>query len=410
LPDAFVNPFKDEIAGIDKKSDAWMKEYYALHGECRWHSLTSLAKINDTIQRLEKYVDALRREENGIEARIHEAGQALSDPSLRPGTWLNPLHWFDPRQIGLRKRGRGLRQDLKQLREKAARVAQSLAAAHGEEREARKDLERYLSFNTWENTFAIFDRLAKIRTINTLRKRRIEWAARMDALLSPRNKKLAEQDALIESLEAKRRQALAMGARPDADADRAGRRRLPAEGGCCLEGALSPGMAIARLENELARQRGVRERLRERFQADVDEFWRLARVKGVILDGDGLCRAGRGTVELNPMAALARSLSKKCLVRVVFSQEAGLKAFFGRARLDKALGQNYSEAPAGAPADDCIVKAASADPGYFVVSNERYGRFADCPAVREKRIFPFAIDGDRKTISVRDLNVTAKYR
>jgi hypothetical protein len=161
------------------------------------------------------------------------------------------------------------------------------------------------------------------------------------------------------------------------------------------------------------RQREVRklERDYEKAKRRVEDIALKAsrRIDTVVIDGNNLCYEGNLFIGLSAIEALLPSLSRVCMVVVVF--DAAIRRLLGcdDSAIQKRLGDcaKVHVVASRRMADETVLDLASTSEFTYVLSNDRFGDFNEKSAIKNGQILRHEIVNG--SIFIHDLQLRAAY-
>jgi hypothetical protein len=378
-----------------------------LNSELRWYDTFDIPLQTQSIETNRERAEQLQAALTSLEKQIDTNTQNLAATRSSTRTLLNPANWFAADQVALRLRSRQLRAtDAKMAQQKTSLAIERknvLASAN----KIRSEVQRHKEFDRERRQHD----LADIRQTLTVRKQELAVVAsrkqQVDEALSPlleEMQRLATQKSTAEAV---------LGRAQDyedqlSSASDSYERAMIHEQ-CEREfGESRPRGIISQ------QQRQIRQIARdyEKVSRRAEEVGRKAarEITTIVVDGNNVCYQSGAFIGISAIEALAPEISKKYSVTIVFDSAIRRMVRLNDSQIQSRLAPNAKVHVVASKqlADETVLDLASADPGSYVLSNDRFADFNDKSVVKEGRIIRHEIvDGH---IFVHDLGINATWK
>lgn len=402
-----TNPFTEEIEALERNHEAAQSELDSWKAKLTWFEGVNLDQATGELMRTQRLHTETQARLGDMRIGLVELAATVQRLEEEAGMGIDPRHWFSSERAIAKRQLAAMQQKLAdgQASISSMEAAVSNAAVVSQDIQSRIKKAR------------VFDPLLAQSAIAALQ-RTIEQVAPQLASLRRRSDKLDE--TLLEpqrSLDEEERQRtrllgrIELAARFEDELSKAAsyeKRRIHERCRIQLEDE-RPGVVLHDSRKELRRIEGNITKLRAR----IAELVKCASrdVRHIVIDGNNLCNAeGSRFVGLAALKAIVPVLAKAYKVSVIFDsgiynrklniRKKDIQEAFPDAALVHVVATKRS-------ADELILDTAGDDRYTFVLSNDRFGEFAEKSVVKGSRVLQHEIIG--QTAHIYDLRIDVPF-
>ncbi len=381
------------------------KEEILLRQEISWYIDFDADSANRSLHTVKREFRSLEGELKSVDVELRQ----LSDEivilayQIRPG--FNPRYWFSSERSAKKAYLKLQKQLLSHKQDHRQSLLREIEAKKGIIAQLQADVERYRNFDRLE---AEATATALANQIQRITDEQTEIVPLMEQLHNQLVEPLAELKRLqVEKscLQAELRKAESF-ERELSNADNSYERKNIHDSCQDCFGESRPSRVIRRLRSEIESKDRNLDKLDKRMRSIGKRGTRT--IKSLVIDGNNICYEQDKFIGLSALKAISRRLSEKYSVIVVF--DASIRS---NLRMDdRAIAGSFGDAvkvhvvATKTKADETILDVA-ADPGTYVISNDRFRDYPDKIVVKEQRLFRFEILNGRAL--VHDVNINEAF-
>jgi len=174
-----------------------------------------------------------------------------------------------------------------------------------------------------------------------------------------------------------------------------------------LYGEGSPKKVRSDASSQLRRAKADLAKIEKRLRESLRKF--NLNITKIIIDGNNACYRdsyhGREFIRLTALTHIVDCLSKKYSITIVFDGTIRDLMRSDDAKIKSIIGHNalIYVAPEKTSADEYIIKMASDNSDYYILSNDRYADYRDYEPIKNGRVIRFMIS--EKCVMINDLGV-----
>lgn len=399
------NPYAAHYGTLNDRIKQIDQEEKRIRQEISWHKAFDADTANQSMLSAKRELRSLEGDLDFVRTELSQLTDKITilETEARPG--IDPRYWFSSERSFKKtwlKHEKGRfddLQDFQQTIENDIKAKQEIIAHR------QADLERYRNFDRLEADATV---IALGHQIERISGEREELVPAMEQL----HKQLVEPLAELEILQFERN-----GPRSEIQEAEALDRQLSNAASSferknihqiCQDrfGDSKPSRVIRRLRSELESMDRNIEKLDKRLRSIAKRGAHVR--KTLVIDGNNFCYEQSRFIGLSALKAASIKLSENHSVIIVFdaSIRSALKTN------DRTIASNFADAikvhvvATKTYADETILDVA-AEPGTYVISNDRYRDYPDKIVVKEQRLITFEILNGRALI--HELNVNEAF-
>lgn len=399
------NPYAAHYGTLSDRIKEIDQEEKRIRQEISWHKAFDADAANQNMLSAKRELKSLEGDINFVRKEISQLTDKITilEAEARPG--LDPRYWFSSERSFKKtclknEKGRFVDlQNFQQTIESDIKAKQKIIAHR------QADLERYRNFDCLEAEATVIalghqierisgEREELVPAMERLHNQLVEPLAELEILQFERNGRQSD----IQEAEALEKQL--------SNADSGFERKKIHQ--VCQDrfGDSKPGRVIRRLRSELESMDRNIEKLDIRLRSIAKRGSHVR--KTLVIDGNNFCYEQSRFIGLSALKAASKKLSENHSVIIVFdaSIRSALKTN------DQTITSNFADAikvhvvATKTYADETILDVA-AEPGTYVISNDRYRDYPDKLVVKEQRLITFEILNGR--VLIHELNVNETF-
>lgn len=401
------NPYTPKVKKAESDVAALTSALKGLESELSWFREFDAAGARENLQLEFSRMEAGSRESQNLNTEIDNLEKQIAELTLASKIGWERSHW--PWASERRTAKKSWLKRLGQL----SRQNSLRSNATDNENNARKsideisvDLDKFNAFNESIITEEISSLLQQIelgkKEISELK----DEKGRIDLLIANQVKNIEEIDGKLSELNSKLSEAENMEERLSR-ANNGYERKLIHEKCAKQFDDGSPNKVIRQLTKEIGALKRNKRKIEDRITKTVTERGSQD-IRSVVIDGSNLCYDGDMFIGLSALQKLCKEIPEDINIEVVFDgsilKSLGLRDAEQLYTRMAGIKVHLDDNPSGA--DEMILNAAL-KPTSYVISGDKFGDFADKPAVRENRVLRVRfING---TVQVRRMDISFEY-
>lgn len=399
------NPHAVRYEALGKRIAELGEEESRLSQEMSWYSDFDVETCHSNMTAAERILKKLTEDLARTEAELSTINREIMNLEIlaRPG--FDPRYWLSSERSNNKK----------QLERQKQLLAYQESEKHNLRREFQAKQDYHNKKQVELNRYKNFDPLAAEAKASALRIESLHLTGEKNDVLSlmeELHNQLVEPLAELEQCQNERQvlqtrlQRAEWHERKLNEASNSYERKLVHEK-CEKElGDAKPAKVIRRIKSEIESINRTMDKLDKRLRAISRRGTRY--IKSLVIDGKNLCHMQSKFIGLQALKAVAKRLSEQYSLTIVF--DATIRSDLKmddqsiRASFDNTV--TVHVVATKVKADETILDTA-ADPGVYVISNDRFRDYPEKDVVRNKRLIRFEILNGR--VLIHDLNVNEVF-
>lgn len=400
------NPFTLEYNRLCSVIEHKNSEKSIIDTELKWFDNTEIGDLFHLIESEKKSKNNYKAVIDGIEKETVLIARNIQETNECTKSLFNPFNWFDEDQKNIRKKLNGLKTELSAKQVHKKRTLQSLSETEKSINKIGTDIAKHEEFDRQKVNNDVSRLDQEILLLNAEIKRISNSKNNVDTALRPVIEQIIRYESSISGAKGKINNAQSLERKLDS-ADNSYERAMIHEKCEKTFGDGSPKKIIREQERTIRKHERDLEKAKKRAIQIGKKASR--EIKRIVIDGNNMCYEGNEFVGLLPLIESTSELQKQYKVTVVFDSaiRSQVKA---NDRVIRAKFNNNIKVHIVATkqlADETILEIASGDDLYYILSNDRFGEYAEKEVLRNNRVIRHEIV-DKKVI-IHDLNINVGY-
>lgn len=400
------NPFTLEYNRLRSVIEHKNSEKSIIDTELKWFDNTEIGDLFHLLESKKKSKNNYKAVIDGIEKETVLIARNIQETNECTKSLFNPFNWFDEDQKNIRKKLNELKTELSAKQVHKKRTLQSLSETEKSINKIGTDIAKHEGFDRQKVNNDVSRLDQEILLLNAEIKRISNSKNNVDTALRPVIEQIIRYESSISGAKGKISNAQSLERKLDS-ADNSYERAMIHEKCEKTFGDGSPKKIIREQERTIRKHERDLEKAKKRAIQIGKKASR--EIKRIVIDGNNMCYEGNEFVGLLPLIESTSELQKQYKVTVVFDSaiRSQVKA---NDRVIRAKFNNNIKVHIVATkqlADETILEIASGDDLYYILSNDRFGEYAEKEVLRNNRVIRHEIV-DKKVI-IHDLNINVGY-
>jgi hypothetical protein len=319
----------------------------------------------------------------------------------------DPRYWFSSARSIKKRELREQQKIVRQINDKLATVRQRLNTMQERVSKQKIDLDRHRRFDVLGEEAAEKELSRQLLQLKSEMAQIQTLTEEFDHQLMVPRKVLRDLCSRENALEYELRNAEGLESRLSAATNSYERKQIHAS--CSnMFGESRPSRVINDKRRKLESLNRDIGKAKERLKLETRRASLSAKIKTLVIDGSNLCYDGSIFIGLSALRVIARELSSKFVLIIVF--DASIRRKIGMD--DQEIASNFGNGikvhvmASKQRADEMLLDTATPADAW-VISNDRFGEFPDKPAIHEERVIRHEILIDK--VNIYELNFTGAF-
>ena len=399
------NPYAASFAEFKKSVSSAESERDDLLRQLDWYDRFDGSKASSLLYDYRRTLNSLEKQLNDDYERLTALEARREKLKKETNVFLNPLDLFSSARKSKKVELESVEQEFAQLRKKRNTPLHAINETKCLADKLQIDLDRYRSYDPLEAKATINALNFKIELLNSQIEETRPLKDRVDRQLM---RPLAELNKLtLRKSEIEIEIAMAEDFERKLSAAPNGYERKKIHESCEARfGESKPAKFISKKRVEMESVKRNIQKLHKRIVVEIKRATRT--IKMIVIDGNNLCYQQQNFIGLAALQVVAKRLAVEFSVVIVFdaSIRSLLKLFDRDISARFGDGVKVHVVSSRRQADETVLDVA-AENGNYVISNDRFGDYADKAAVSEERIIRHEILTGQ--ILIHDLDVAEKF-